>query len=228
METQVATLSQSQVISKFFAGVYKWMTIAMVITSVVAWKVATTEAFLTYLLTHPKIAIGLIIAQFAAVIALAGWAHRMSFNTALFIFLLYSALTGVTFSSIFVVYSASMISKAFVVTAGMYGGMALYGYTTKRDLSPWRSFLFMGLIGIILGSILNFWMQSNYLDFMITYGGIVIFAGLTAWDHQKLKAYALADATGQGGGTLAIRGALTLYLDFINLFLLILRAMSRR
>lgn len=226
METVALSLSQNEVISRFFANVYKWMTIAMAITAVVAWKVASTEAFITYIFANQGMVIFLIIAQFAAVIALAGWAHRMSFGIALFIFLLYSALTGITFSTIFVVYSSAMISKAFVITAGMYAGMALYGYYTKRDLSPWRSFLFMGLIGIILGSILNFWMKSNYLDFMVTYGGIIIFAGLTAWDHQKLKAYALADASGQGN--LAIRGALTLYLDFINLFLLILRAMNRR
>jgi len=228
METRTGALSHDLVISRFFAGVYKWMTIAMAITAIVAWKIASSEAAIAYIFAHSGMVIFLVIAQFAAVIALAGWAHKMQFGTALFIFLLYSALTGVTFSTIFVVYSAAMISKAFVVTAGMYGGMALYGYSTKRDLSPWRSFLFMGLIGIILGSILNFWMQSDYLDFMITYGGIIIFAGLTAWDHQKLKSYALMDAIGQGGGTLAIRGALTLYLDFINLFLLILRAMNRR
>ncbi|MBN2087956.1 Bax inhibitor-1/YccA family protein [Candidatus Peregrinibacteria bacterium] len=226
MDPRTEALSPDLVISKFFANVYKWMTIALAITAFVAWKIASTEAFFTYLLAHQGMLIALIIAQFAAVIALAGWAHRMSFGVALFIFLLYSALTGITFSSIFIVYSAAMISKAFVVTAGMYGATALYGYTTKRDISAWRGFLFMSLIGIIIASVANFWMHSDYIDWMITYGGIIVFAGLTAYDHQKLKQFALMDVN--GASNLAIRGALTLYLDFINLFLLILRAMNRR
>ena len=226
MENQTAVLGAENVISRYFASVYKWMTLAMAITAFVAWQVASTEAIFTYIFSHKALLIILVIAQFAAVIALAGWARRMSFGVALALFFGYAALTGVTFSAIFVAYSAAVISKAFVATAGMYGAMAIYGYVTKRDLSVWASFLFMSLIGIILASLLNIWLHSNYLDFMVTYGGIIIFAGLTAYDHQKLKAFALIDADGKSN--LAVTGALTLYLDFINLFLMLLRAFDRR
>jgi len=227
MEIKEAVITaNSDAISRYFAGVYKWMTVAMAITAFTAWQISHMESFFTYLADHQSLIFIVIILQFAAVIALAGWAHRMPFSAALTVFLLYSALTGVTFSTIFIVYPIAVISKAFVVTAGMYGAMAIYGYATKRDLSAWRGFLFMSLIGIVLGSVLNMWMNSDYIDWMVTYGGIVVFAGLTAYDHQKLKVYALIDS--EMKGNLTINGALTLYLDFINLFLMILRALNRR
>lgn len=167
-----------------------------------------------------------IITQFVAVITLAGWAYKMQRSTSIIVFLGHSALTGLTLSTIFFVYVVPSITKTFVATAGIYGSMAFYGYTTKKDLSVWGSFLFMLLIGVVIGSVMNIWMQSNYLDFMVTYGGIVVFAGLTAWGHQKLKSYALADLSGTNN--MAIRGSLMLYLDFINLFLLLLRVINRR
>jgi uncharacterized protein len=227
MQTQEATMiANDNVISSYFAGVYKWMTVAMAITAVVAWQIANTPSFFEYLMAHQGLIIVLVIAQFAAVITLAGWAHKMSFAMSLAIFLGYAALTGVTLSTIFVVYAAATLTKAFVVTAGMYGAVAIYGYATKRDLSAWRGFLFMSLVGIVLGSFLNLWLNSDYVDWMITYGGIVVFAGLTAYDHQKLKVFAMTEADGKGN--LTINGALSLYLDFINLFLMILRAMNRK
>ncbi|MFH0837856.1 MAG: Bax inhibitor-1/YccA family protein, partial [Patescibacteria group bacterium] len=158
------------------------------------------------------------------VIALAGWARKMSYTTAIITFLAYAALTGLTFSTIFLVYTAASIFKVFLVTTLMYGATSLYGYTTTRDLSGFGSFLFMSLIGIIIGSLLNFWLHSPLVEWMVTYGGIVVFAGLAAYDHQKLKYYAMSG----GPESLAITGALTLYLDFINLFLMLLRVMGDR
>lgn len=221
---KVAALSQEEAISRYFADVYKWMTIALGITTMVAWQAASSEAFVGYLLTNSGLMIGLIIAQFALVIALAGWARRMSYTTAVMVFLGYAALTGLTFSTIFLIYTTASIFKVFLVTTLMYGATSLYGYTTSRDLSAFGSFLFMSLIGIIIGSVLNFWLASPMIEWMVTFGGIVVFAGLAAYDHQKLKYMAVSG----GPESLAISGALSLYLDFINLFLMLLRVMGNR
>ena len=221
MNTRAEALSQQVIISGFMAGVYKWMTIAMSLTAIVAWKASTSEAYLTYLTTHTGVFIFLVIAQLGLVVWLSAGIQRMSFNTAVFSFLAYAALTGLTLSTIFVVYTAASIAQAFWVTAGMFGAMSLYGYTTKRDLSAWGSFLFMSLIGIIIGSVLNIWLNSALIEWVVTFGGIVVFSGLAAYDNQKLKQYAL-----MGQGNLMIHGALRLYLDFINLFLMILRVMG--
>ena len=211
-------------ISEYFAAVYKWMTIALGITTLVAWQVANSEAAVNFLFANSGIGIFLIIAQFGLVIALAGWAARMSYTTAILTFMAYAALTGLTFSSIFLIYTTASIFKVFLVTTLMYGATSLYGYTTSRDLSAFGSFLFMSLIGIIIGSVLNFWLASPLIEWMVTFGGIVVFAGLAAWDHQKLKHYALSG----GPQSLAVMGALSLYLDFINLFLMLLRVMGDR
>lgn len=217
-------LSPEVAISQYFAAVYKWMTVALSITTLVAWYTASSETFIGYLMTHPGFTILLIVAQFGCVIALAGWARRMSYSAAIITFLTYAALTGLTFSSIFLVYTTASIFKVFLVTTLMYGATSLYGYTTSRDLSGFGSFLFMSLIGIIIGSLLNFWLASPLIEWMVTYGGIVVFAGLAAYDHQKLKYYAMSG----GPESLAITGALSLYLDFINLFLMLLRVMGDR
>lgn len=226
MDTQANThaLSPEVAISHYFAAVYKWMTIALGLTALVAWYAAGSQTFVTYLAAHSGIAIVLIIAQFGFVIALAGWANRMSYATAILLFLAYAALTGLTFSVIFLVYTAASIFKVFLVTALMYGVTSAYGYSTSRDLSGMGSFLFMSLIGIIIASLLNFWFHSPAVEWVVSYGGIIVFAGLAAYDHQKLKYYAMSG----GPESLAITGALTLYLDFINLFLSLLRVMGNR
>lgn len=221
---KVAALSAEEAISRYFADVYKWMTIALGLTTLVAWQAASSEAFIGYLMAHSGLTIGLIIAQFGLVIALAGWARKMSYTTAVLTFLAYAALTGLTFSTIFLVYTTASIFKVFLVTTLMYGATSLYGYTTSRDLSGFGSFLFMSLIGIIIGSVLNFWLASPMIEWMVTFGGIVVFAGLAAYDHQKLKHFAMSG----GPESLAITGALSLYLDFINLFLMLLRVMGDR
>jgi len=224
LKAKTQALSPEIAISQYFAAVYKWMTIALGITTLVAWQAAGSKAFITYIMAHSAIAILLIVAQFGLVIALAGWAKRMSYMTAIVVFLAYAALTGLTFSTLFMVYTTASLFKVFLVTTVMYGATSIYGYTTTRDLTGMGSFLFMSLIGIIVGSLLNFWFKSPMIEWVVTYGGIIVFAGLAAYDHQKLKYYAVSG----GPESLAITGALTLYLDFINLFLMLLRVMGDR
>ncbi|MGL5398915.1 MAG: Bax inhibitor-1/YccA family protein, partial [Plesiomonas shigelloides] len=146
------------------------------------------------------------------------------------LFMLYSALTGLTLSSIFIMYTASSIASTFLVTAGMFGAMSLYGYTTKRDLSGFGNMLFMALIGIVLASLVNMWLKSDTLMWVITYIGVVLFVGLTAYDTQKLKMIGeqLSVDDKENFRKYSIVGALTLYLDFINLFLMLLRIMGNR
>jgi hypothetical protein len=144
-------------------------------------------------------------------------------------FLFYSALSGVTFASIFLIYTSSSIASAFFVAAGTFGAMSVYGYVTKRDLSGWGSFLFMGLIGIVIASVVNIFMQSPIIHYVTSYVGVLVFVGLTAYDTQKIKRIGAAGfADGESRHKAAIIGALHLYLDFINLFLMLLRIMGDR
>ena len=153
----------------------------------------------------------------------------MSASLATGVFMLYAGLNGLTFSLIFLTYTTSSITSAFLVTAGTFGAMSLYGYTTKKDLTSWGSFLFMGLIGIIIASLVNLFMQSEMIYWITTYAGVLIFVGLTAYDTQKIKEMNIIGNEGtEEDHKEAIIGALTLYLDFINLFLMILRIMGDR
>lgn len=224
MDIKAHALTSDLVISTYFAAVYKWMTAALGITTLVAWQVANSETVFNFIFQTPGLAIGLIILQLVMVIAIAGWVRKMSYGAAIAVFLAYAALTGLTFSTIFIVYTTASIFKAFLVTTLMYGATSLYGYTTKRDLSGFGSFLFMSLIGIIIASVINIWLDSPMIEWVVTMGGVVVFAGLAAYDHQKLKYYAISG----GPESLAISGALALYLDFINLFLMLLRIMGNR
>jgi len=164
------------------------------------------------------------------VFVISGMVNRLNGTVATALFMLYSALTGLTLSSIFIAYTYSSIASTFVVTAGMFGAMSLYGYTTKRDLSGFGSMLFMALIGIVLASLVNIWLKSTALMWAITYIGVVVFVGLTAYDTQKLKAMGeqLNSDDKDSFRKYAIVGALTLYLDFINLFLMLLRIFGNR
>lgn len=223
-EAQAHAMSSDQAISRYFAAVYKWMTLALAVTTYVAWIVASSQTAINFLFQTPGLTIVLIVAQLGLVVALAGWAQKMSFATAITVFMAYAALTGLTFSTIFLMYTTASIFKVFMVTTLMYGATSLYGYNTKRDLTAFGSFLFMSLIGIVIGSLLNFWLKSPMVEWLVTYGGIVVFAGLAAYDHQKLKYFAMSG----GPESLAVTGALSLYLDFINLFLMLLRVMGNR
>ncbi|MDO9083338.1 MAG: Bax inhibitor-1/YccA family protein [Humidesulfovibrio sp.] len=219
-----ATVSRADTINAFMRGVYGWMSAGMLLTAAAAWYTATSPLGVSLLQT-PGLMLGLILVQFGLVIGLSAAINRLSGTAATLMFLAYSALTGLTLSSIFFVYSMTSIFQAFVVTAGMFGAMSVYGMVTKRDLTSMGSFLFMGLIGIVLASLVNMFLKSSAMGFVISVIGVLVFTGLTAYDTQKLKymgeAMPLGDGTAIRRGT--ILGALTLYLDVLNLFLMMLR-----
>ncbi|MCL3942904.1 Bax inhibitor-1/YccA family protein [Escherichia coli] len=210
----------------YMAQVYGWMTVGLLLTAFVAWYAANSAAVMELLFTNRVFLIGLIIAQLALVIVLSAMIQKLSAG----VIMLYSALTGLTLSSIFIVYTAASIASTFVVTAGMFGAMSLYGYTTKRDLSGFGNMLFMALIGIVLASLVNFWLKSEALMWAVTYIGVIVFVGLTAYDTQKLKNMGEQIDTRDTSNLrkYSILGALTLYLDFINLFLMLLRIFGNR
>ena len=214
----------------YMAQVYGWMTVGLLLTAFIAWYAANSSAFMELLYTNRIFFFGLVIAQLAVVFVLSGLVNRLSAGVMTTLFMLYSVLTGLTLSSIFIIYTASSIASTFVVTGGMFGGMSLWGYTTKRDLSGWGNMLFMALIGIILASLVNFWLKSEALMWAVTYIGVVVFVGLTAYDTQKLKNIGEQIDVRDSSNLrkYSILGALTLYLDFINLFLMLLRILGNR
>lgn len=217
-------------ISVYMAQVYGWMTCGLLLTAFISWYAANTPAVMQLVFANRITFFGLIIVQLGLVFVLSGMVHKLSGAVATGLFMLYSALTGLTMASIFLVYTSSSIASTFVVTGGMFGAMSLWGYTTKRDLSGMGSMLFMALIGIVLASLVNIWLKSTALMWAVTYIGVVVFVGLTAYDTQKLK------NIGEGVNVedkenmrrYSIMGALTLYLDFINLFLMLLRIFGNR
>lgn len=209
--------------------VYSWMTAGLLVTGAVAMFVSTQAALLAAIF-GTWIFWGLLIGELALVWGLAANVHRMSAALATGLFLLYSAINGLTMAAIFIIYDPTSIATTFLLTGGMFGAMSIYGYTTKSDLSGIGSFLIMGLIGFVLASVVNIFLQNELLYWVITYAGIALFIGLTAYDTQKIKHLSM-EVSG-GGETeqhrVAILGALILYLDFINLFLLLLRVVGNR
>ena len=232
MQDSLRTMSVDSVAAeqqRFMVRVYNWMTAGLAITGFMAFYVSNNETIMNIIFGNPIMPIVLMIAQIGLVFWLASRVMQMSVSQATGVFMLYAGLTGVTFSFIFVVYTSASITSTFLVTAGTFGAMSLYGYTTKKDLTSWGSFLFMGLIGIIIASVVNMFMQSNMMHMIITYAGVLIFVGLTAYDTQKIKEMNILGNEGTDEDTKeAIRGALTLYLDFINLFLILLRLLGSR
>lgn len=213
---------------RFMMRVYNWMTAGLSVTAAVAYLIATSPG-LVMAIANPWIMWPLFIAQLGLVVWLATRVMQMSAAQATAVFLLYSALTGVTLSFVFLAYTAASLTSTFLVTAGTFGAMSFYGYTTKRDLTTYGSFLFMGLMGIIIASVVNFFLQSPMVYWLVTYAGVLIFVGLTAYDTQKIKEMNILGNEGTEEDTKeAVRGALTLYLDFINLFLMLLRLMGNR
>jgi hypothetical protein len=192
----------------------------LLVTAAVAAAVGASDTLLTDVTSNPLILIVLIVLQLGLVLALAARAQNMSAPVATGLFLLYSALNGLMFAFIFELYTTQSIFTTFAITSAMFGAMAVYGFVTKADLSKLGAILFMALIGLILATIVNIFWANSTLYWVTTYAGVAIFAGLTAYDMQKLKRYAEAGMSGQGR---AIQGALALYLDFINLFLFLLR-----
>ena len=204
--------------------VFVWMTLALAITGLTAYGVATSPAILSLIFSSKVTFFGLIIAEFALVFAISGAINRLSLSTATMLFILYSVINGATLSTIFFAFSVATIGKVFFITAGTFGAMALVGYTTKTDLTSMGKLLFMALLGIIIASVVNIFVGSSGLDLILSYVGVLVFVGLTAYDTQKIKqmCQAAPDA-GESAQKLALIGALSLYLDFINLFLYLLR-----
>jgi FtsH-binding integral membrane protein len=209
-------------------SVYLWMTLGLLITAGVALLVA---AYAPHLLHNPLLVWGILIAQLILVVVLASAIWRLSFGIAALIFVVYAALTGFSLSGIVLYYNLGTLTQAFLSTAALFAVMSIVGITTKADLSKLGTYLFIGLIGIIIAMFINFFLHSNTFDFIISIIGVIIFTGLTAYDTQKIARMA-SDPRIQGEGSqlagkLSILGALTLYLDFLNLFLFLLRIFGR-
>lgn len=228
MESPI-TLTQTEVQTRsFISKVYMWMSAGLAITGWLAAYVGSNESLVGYLVSNKILFYGLIIGELALVIGLSAGINRMTAGAAMMAFLLYAAFNGVTMSVIFLVYAQSTIASAFFVTAGTFAVMSFYGWTTKKDLTSIGNLCFMGLIGIILASVVNIFLRSDALMWVVTYAGILIFVGLTAYDTQKIKRMGERSMDEESLAKGAIMGALALYLDFINLFLMILRVMGRR
>jgi uncharacterized protein len=207
----------------FLARVFGWMFAGLAVTGIVAGLIGSNDQLLTDITENPVILIVVIVAQLGLVIAISAGINRMPYQLAVFLFALYAAMNGFTLSIILEIYTTGSIASAFVVSAGMFGAMATYGYVTGRDLSNLRSILFMGLIGVILGSVLNIFWASSTLYWFVTFAGVLVFCGLTAYDMQKLKQIGSSGMDEETAQKVSIVGALSLYLDFINLFLFMLR-----
>ena len=226
------TMTKEQVAEenrRFLIRVYNWMGTGLALTGFIAWVVADSPSLLNAILGNKILFWGLILSELGAVFYLASMINRISAQMATTVFIGYAILNGLTFSTIFAVYTHSSITTAFVVTGGMFGAMSFYGATTKSSLESWGSFLFMGLIGIVIASLVNIFLQSSAVYWISTYAGVLVFTGLTAYDTQKILKMNIIGNEGTGEDTKeAIMGALMLYLDFINLFLMLLRIMGNR
>lgn len=208
-------------------NVYTWMCTALLLTGGTATLVANTPSIAEVIFSNTVLFWGLLIAQLGVVWVMSSRVNQFSLRTLSTLFMLYSVLTGITFSIYFLVFTAESIASTFFVTAGTFGAMSLYGYFTKTDLTRLGNLCLMVLVGIIIASIVNFFLKSETLYWVVTYIGVIVFIGLIAWDTQKIKALANADDN-EHTQKLAILGALTLYLDFINLFIMLLRILGKR
>ena len=224
--------SQEQEIAetkRFFVRVYGWMTLALVITGLMAYKAAISPEIMQFIFGERFVFFGLIILELVLVGVLTSAIHKMTAVTATAVFALYSLLNGLTMSSIFLLYTSESIANVFFIAAGTFAAMSAYGYFTKKDLTKIGNILFMALIGLIIASLVNMFLQSEMLYWISSYVGVLIFVGLIAYDTQKLKELNVIGNEGTDDDRKeAIIGALTLYLDFINLFLYLLRIFGRR
>jgi len=212
----------------FVTKVFGWMTAGLMITAVIATYVAGNPALVERIF-RSGVFVALIIAELGLVLILSAAINKLSAPAASAMFIIYSALNGLTLSVIFLVYTTASLTSTFFITSGTFGAMFLYGWTTKRDLTGLGSLCFMALIGLILASIVNLFMASSGLYWLVTYAGVAIFVGLTAYDGQKIRLMGRAlGAEGEVARKAAVLGALALYLDFVNLFLLLLRIFGRR
>ncbi len=218
-------------VNEFIRSVYNWMAVGLALTGFVAFYVSNSEFLLRLIFGNQLIFFGLIIGELVLVFTLSARVQKMQASTATGVFMLYAALNGATLASIFLIYTRSSITSTFFVCAATFVTCSIYGMTTKRDLTSMGGFMVMGLIGIIIASLANMFFRSSGMSMIISYIGVIVFVGLTAYDTQKLKTMALTqpgdlDAGARRKG--AILGALALYLDFINLFLMLLRILGNR
>ena len=220
--------------------VYNYMAGAVALTGVVAWftfnaavntdasgAIVGMTAFGQAIFSGPALIV-LVLATLGLVFFMSFRIQTLSFSTAMALFMVYAALLGVMLSSVFLVYTGASITRVFFISAAAFGALSLYGYTTQRDLSGWGTFLFMGLIGLIIAGLVNLFLKSSGLDFVISAAGVLVFAGLTAYDTQKIKEMYDVQDDGTVAGRKAVMGALSLYLDFINLFMMLLRLIGDR
>jgi uncharacterized protein len=222
-----SSIPATELVNAFLRAVYGWMAVGLAITAASAWFIAGSPVIVRAVATNRLLFWGLMGAQLGLVVVLSARVEKMAASTASVLFAAYSALTGVTMAFVLLAFTGESIANTFLVTAGMFGGLAAYGTVTRRSLAGMGSFLFMGLIGVVLASVVGIFWQSDALQFVISFIGVIVFSGLAAYDAQRLKAMAFATPGGQTG-TYAIVGALTLYLDFINLFLFLLRFTGNR
>lgn len=221
----------AQVLSAFMSAVYLWMMVGITISGITAYVVSARTDVVMYIMTNPILFYGMLIAQFGMVLVLSAWVQRMSVMMASLLYVSYATLVGITFSTLFLAYTQASISSAFFVTAISFALLSVFAYTTKRDLGPIGSFCMMGLFGLIGMMILGIFipsMMSNGMQMVISVMGLLIFSGLTAYDTQRIKALQFQYSTSDQSRKGAIYGALVLYLDFINLFLNILRLFGDR
>lgn len=219
----------SQAFPVLMRKVYVWMTLALAITGLTAYGVATSPGVLQAIYGNKILFWGLIIAEFALVVGVSSALHRLSLATATLMFVLYSVINGALLSYVFLVYTASSVATVFFITAGTFAAMALVGYTTKTDLSSMGKILLMALIGLIIATLVNMFIKSEGMTLLLSYVGVLVFVGLTAYDSQKIKQMLLqAPDAGEVGQKVALMGALTLYLDFINLFIYLLRIFGKK
>jgi len=232
MRTDTAVRTRAEVlVSDYVRSVYNWMGIGLALTGFVAYYVSTSESLLRLVFGNPLLLLVLIVVELGLVFSIAGMVNRMSAGTATALFVIYSGLNGVTLSSIFLLYVQSSIVSTFFVCAATFIACSLYGWMTQKDLTSLGGFLIMGLIGIVIASLVNLFIKSSSVSMIISYIGVFVFVGLTAYDTQKIKHMAMTQPANLDGAVVrkgAILGALSLYLDFINLFLMLLSIFGQR
>jgi len=229
-ETVIKTRAET-LVSDYVRSVYNWMGIGLALTGFVAYYVSTNESLLRLVFGNPLLLMVLFVAELGLVFAIAGMVNRMSAGTATALFVIYSGLNGVTLSSIFLIYVQTSIVSTFFICAATFIACSIYGWTTKKDLTSLGGFMMMGLIGIVIASLVNLFIQSSSVSAIISYIGVLVFVGLTAYDTQKIKNMAMTQPANLDGAVIrkgAILGALSLYLDFINLFLMLLSIFGQR
>ena len=222
-------LEAAQAFPVLMRKVHSWMAFALIITGLTAYTVATSETFISLLYAKPVVMWVLIAVELLLVFGLSAAINRLSLTVATLMFVIYSVINGAMLSSVFLIYQVGSVAKVFFITAGTFAAMSVFGYTTKSDLTSWGKILLMALIGLIIASVVNIFLKSSGLDLIVSYAGVLIFVGLVAYDTQKIKRmFLMAPDAGETMQKFALMGALSLYLDFINLFIHLLRILGDR